>query len=150
MYKQELGLMVEQEPRTPEILYRQARVEDVPEMADLFLEAVSDLYARTNVTAALPPRPAVLLAYEHVLSTGIFYVAQLDGQIAAVAGVVVRDHLWFLSAFWARLDLQRQRIGMPLLRRVWNAGLEAGATMLQFRAGNLDFHSDSYEWLVVN
>lgn len=112
-----------------EIQYRPAQPEDVPEMADLFLEAVSNMYARHNITAAVPPRPAVLLGYEHVRATGIFHVAELEGQIAAIAGAIVRDNLWYLSAFWARPDLQRQGIGMPLLKGVWNAGREAGATV---------------------
>ncbi|MBE7556016.1 MAG: GNAT family N-acetyltransferase [Anaerolineales bacterium] len=112
-----------------EIKYRPARPEDVPEMADLFLEAVSNMYARNNITAVLPPRPAVLLGYEHVRATGIFHVAELEGRIAAIAGAIVRDHLWYLSAFWARPDLQRQGIGMPLLKAVWTAGQVAGATV---------------------
>lgn len=111
------------------IQYRPARPEDVPEMADLFLEAVSNMYARNNITAALPPRPAVLLSYEHVRATGIFHVAELEGRIAAIAGAIVRDHLWYLSAFWTRPELQRQGIGMPLLKAVWTAGQEAGATV---------------------
>jgi len=108
---------------------RPARPEVVPEMADLFLEAVSNMYARHNITAAVPPRPAVLLGYEHVRATGIFHVAELEGRIAAIAGAIIRDHLWYLSSFWARPNLQRQGIGMPLLKGVWNAGREAGATV---------------------
>lgn len=119
--KEELKMM--------EIQYRPARPEDVPEMADLFLEAVSNMYARHNITAAVPPRPVVLLSYKHVRATGIFHVAELEGRIVAIAGAIVRDHLWYLSAFWARPDLQHQGIGMPLLKGVWNAGQEAGATV---------------------
>jgi GNAT superfamily N-acetyltransferase len=118
-----------EEMKISEIQYRPARPEDVPEMADLFLEAVSNMYARNNITAAVPPRPAVLLGYEHVRSTGIFHVAELEGQIVAIAGAVVRDHLWYLSAFWAQPHLQGRGIGMPLLRRVWDAGQQASATI---------------------
>jgi GNAT superfamily N-acetyltransferase len=67
------------------------------------------------------------MGYEHVRSTGIFHVAELEGRIVAIAGAILRDHLWYLSAFWARPGLQRRGIGMPLLRRVWNAGQQAGA-----------------------
>lgn len=122
-----MEIQYRQELKMTEIQYRLARPEDVPEMSDLFLEAVSNMFARNNVTAAVPPRPAVLLAYEHVRSTGIFHVAELEGRIAAIAGAIVRDQLWYLSAFWARPDIQRRGIGMPLLRAVWNAGQEAGA-----------------------
>jgi GNAT superfamily N-acetyltransferase len=118
-----------EELKMMDIQYRPARSEDVPEMADLFLEAVSNMYARNNITATLPPRPAVLLGYEHVRATGIFHVAELEGRIAAIGGAIVRDHLWYLSAFWTRPDLQRQGIGMPLLKAVWTAGQAAGATV---------------------
>ena len=114
--------------RTTEVHYRAALPDDVPEMTDLFLSAVGNLYTRNNVSASPPPRGAVLVGYEHLRSTGIFHVAEMEGEIIAIAGAIVRDHLWFLSAFWARPDLQRKGIGMPLLRRVWNAGQAAAAT----------------------
>lgn len=113
--------------RTDDVLYRQARTEDVPEMADLFLNSVADMYARNNVEAALPPRPAVIHAYGHILLTGDFHVAESQGRIIAIAASVTRDTIWFLSAFWARPELQRQKVGMPLLKRVWSAGERAGA-----------------------
>jgi GNAT superfamily N-acetyltransferase len=112
-----------------EVCYRQARAEDVPEMVDLYLEALGDLFARNNVAAALPPRPPVLTGLEHTLETGILQVAEVEGRIAAMAGAVVRDRLWFLSDFWARPGLQRQGVGMPLLRRVRDAGRQAGASV---------------------
>ncbi len=71
----------------------------------------------------------MLVGYEHVRSTGIFHVAELEGRIVAIAGAIVRDRLWYLSAFWTWPHLQRRGIGMPLLRRVWDAGHEAGATI---------------------
>jgi hypothetical protein len=110
-----------------DVLYRPARTGDVPEMADLFLKSVADMYARNSVEAAMPPRPAVIHAYEHILSTGDFHLAESQGRIIAIAGSVMRDGIWFLSAFWARPGLQRQKIGMPLLKQVWSAGERGGA-----------------------
>lgn len=110
------------------VQYRPALPGDIPAMSDIFLKAVSDLYARYNISALVPPRPAVLVAYEHVYSTGIFHVAELDGEIIAIAGAILRGNVWYLSSFWAHPDRQRKGIGMPLLRQVWNAGKEAGAT----------------------
>jgi len=115
--------------RTDHILYRPARPEDVPQMADLFIEAVADMYARNNVKAAPPPRPAVIRAYEHVRSSGVFHLAESGGRITAIAGAAIRDQIWFLSAFWARPELQRGGLGMPLLKEVWSAGQKAGATV---------------------
>lgn len=111
------------------ILYRQALPDDVPQCADLFLEAVKDLRLRHNLPASESPSAADMIPfYQHVLATGIFQVAEADGKIAALACAVVRDQLWFLSGFWARPDLQRQGVGMPMLRSVWLAGRQAEAT----------------------
>jgi GNAT superfamily N-acetyltransferase len=115
-------------PKTGDVQYRLALPGDIPAMTDIFLKAVSDLYTRYNVSAAVPPRPAVLAAYEHVRSTGIFRVAELDGEIIAIAGAILRGNVWYLSSFWAHPKRQRKGIGMPLLRQVWNAGIEAGVT----------------------
>ncbi len=110
-----------------EARYRPARPEDVPEMAELFLLTVADMYSRNNINAPVPPKQAVEAGYAHVLSTGIFHVAETDGKMAGIAGAVVRDGLWYLSAFWVRPEMQRKKIGMPLLRGVRDAGIEAGA-----------------------
>lgn len=96
-------------------------------MAELFLTAVNALYARNNITTAVPPMPAVQAAFEHVRATGISRVAEQDGRIVGIGGAVVRDNLWYLSSFWVHPDLQRRGIGKPLLNAVWEAGREAGA-----------------------
>jgi hypothetical protein len=82
----------------------------------------------------MPPGPVrttdrMLAFYRHAHRTGIFHVAEAEGRIAALACAILRDRTWFLSGFWARPALQRQRIGMPLLRGVWQAGKEAGAKL---------------------
>ncbi|MBN2365205.1 MAG: GNAT family N-acetyltransferase [Calditrichaeota bacterium] len=98
-------------------------------MADLFLLVLNDLYQRNNVSSRPPARDTIVREYKHILSTGIFHLAEYNHQIVAIAGAVVRDKLWFLSAFWVHPDLQRQKAGMPLLRRVLDAGREAGASI---------------------
>lgn len=115
-------------PKTGDIRYRTALPGDVPTMTDIFLQAVSDLYVRYNIPGVVPPTTAVQAAYDHVRSTGIFQVAELEGDIVAISGAILRGNVWFLSAFWALPNLQRKGIGMPLLRQVWNAGKIAGAT----------------------
>ncbi len=112
-----------------DVVYRLARLEDVPEMVDLFLVALKDLYARNKVSAPVPPRDMVVEGYEHVRSTGIFHVAELEQRIVGIAGAVVRDQIWYLSAFWVHPEMQRRKIGMPLLRGTWDAGREKGATV---------------------
>lgn len=111
------------------VRFRQARLEDVPAMVSVFLVALDDLYARTTGRVPLPLRSAVTIDFEHVLETGTFHVAAINGQIVAIAGAIVRDQLWFLSGFWVVPALQGQGIGMPLLRRVWQEGKDAGASV---------------------
>ena len=113
-----------------EITYREARPEDLPECVHLFNETVDDLRKRHNIPAPQQSvSPAARLAiYQHILSTGIFHVA-VDGQrIVAFACANLRDRLWFLSGFWVRPASQNRHVGMGLLRRVWDAGRQAGAT----------------------
>lgn len=112
-----------------DIRYRRARPDDLPAMASVFLSALPDLYARNNIMAPLPPRSTVMVDFEHVLDTGTFHVAEQNQRIVAIAGAIVRDPLWFLSAFWALPSLQGRGIGMPLLRRVWQDGRDAGASV---------------------
>ncbi len=108
-------------------VYREARPEDLPAMVDLFAASVSDMFGRNRVRLAIPPKPAVLDAYRHVLASGLFRVAEVADRIVGIAGAVVRDDLWFLSAFWVLPGYQNAHLGMPLLRQVWEAGLERGA-----------------------
>ena len=107
--------------------YRDARPEDIPALAGVFLEAVADMFDRHGVATPIPPRAAVERGYLHVLETGIFQVAEIEGEIVGIAGAVVRDRLWFLSAFWVLPARQREGIGMPLLRRVHREGAARGA-----------------------
>ena len=112
-----------------DVTYRAARVEDLAACLDLFQESVSDMRLRHN----LPSRPQLdgaqrLEMYRHFLSTGIFHVAEADGRLVAFASAIVRQHLWFLSGFWALPGMQQRHIGMHLLRGVWDAGRHAGAT----------------------
>jgi GNAT superfamily N-acetyltransferase len=113
--------------QTATTVYRGALADDVPAMADLFLTAVSDMFARNSVGLAIPPKAAVIDAYEHVLASGFFRVAERDGRIVGIAGAVMRDDLWYLSAFWVLPEYQNRNVGMPLLRQVWEAGQKSGA-----------------------
>ncbi len=112
-----------------DITYREARPEDLPECVRIFIDSWTDLNKRHNLATLPKPKPARMLAfYQHALTTGIFRVAEAQGRIRSFACAIVRDRLWFLSAFWTRPSLRERHIGMPLLRAVWEAGRRAGAT----------------------
>jgi len=116
------------ETKLSEAIYRPVREEEMPEAVELFLVTLDDLRERLNLTSPLPTRGYVELAYEHIRRTGIFEVAEVEGRLGAICHAVVRDSLWFLSAFWTLPGLQGRKIGRPLLERVRDAGARNGAT----------------------
>jgi GNAT superfamily N-acetyltransferase len=113
-----------------DITVREAQPEDLPECIKLFNESVSDLRKRHNMPE--PPQQLTqarrLVVLQHILAHGIFQVAERDGKLLAFACANLRDRLWFLSGFWARPAVQKQHIGMQVLRKVWEEGRQRGAT----------------------
>ncbi len=85
------------------------------------------MYARHNIMLPPPPRAAIEQMWPHIMKTGIFRVAERDGELVGICHAIVRDKLWFLSGFWARADLVGGGVGGPLLRAVWQEGVRAGA-----------------------
>jgi GNAT superfamily N-acetyltransferase len=111
------------------VKYRQARVEDMQSCVDVFLASWLDKARRLNLPADPSPSPEMTLDfYRHILATGLFQVAEADDGVVGLACALVRGHLWYLSGFWTLPEMQGQHIGMTLLRRVWSAGSEAGAS----------------------
>jgi GNAT superfamily N-acetyltransferase len=100
---------------------------EIETAVDLFLASATDMTQRHGVQ--LPPvfRPSVVAQYAHIQRTGIFHVAEAEGQIVGLACAIVRDLWWFLSGFWVKPGLQGQRIGGPLLDAVIREGERAGA-----------------------
>lgn len=109
------------------ISIRAAVESDIPEAVELFLVSLEDMYGRAGIKAQPPERSMILMNYRHIFRTGIFYVAEVDGALAAICHAVVRDRLWFLSGFWAQPDLQGRGIGGQLLRIVMEEGARSGA-----------------------
>jgi GNAT superfamily N-acetyltransferase len=110
------------------VKYRPVREAELAETVEVFFASVTDMYVRSGVGAPLPVREAVEIGYRHVLRTGIFHVAEVEGRIGAICNAVVRDRLWFLSGFWTLPHLQRQKIGGPLLELVRAEGERMGAS----------------------
>ena len=110
-----------------EVVYRPAREADIPGSVEVFITAVADMYARNGIGSPLPDRQHTEIGYGHILRTGIFHLAEVDGQVCAICHAVVRDDLWFLSGFWALPHLQQRRMGSTLLERVLDEGRRAGA-----------------------
>jgi GNAT superfamily N-acetyltransferase len=111
-----------------EVLYRPVRETEIAETAEVFLVAVTDMYARHGILQPPPRTETIETGYRHIFETGIFYVAEVDGRIAAICHAVVRESLWFLSGFWMLPQFQRQGIGGALLKIVQDEGARAGAS----------------------
>ncbi|MEX2046158.1 MAG: GNAT family N-acetyltransferase [Chloroflexota bacterium] len=107
---------------------RAAREEDVEPALDLFVGTLRDMLARNGIDAGALGRDEWRYGYPHVFRTGIFRVAEEDGELAAICHAIVRGPLWFLSGFWTRTDRQRTGIGGRLLREVWEEGRARGAS----------------------
>src|ERR1051325_1209012 len=109
-----------------EVKYRPVHGTEIGETVGIFLTAVADMYRRHGINTPAPERSVIETYYRHTFETGIYYVAEVDGRLAAVCHAVVRDRLWFLSGFWMLPEFQRQKIGGRLLRPRPGVGGGAG------------------------
>jgi GNAT superfamily N-acetyltransferase len=109
------------------VMYRSATSSDLLGAAQVFIGARNEMLTRLGSGAPPDSPESAVAGFQHVLDTGIFEVAELDGRIVGKASAIVRDGLWFLSGFWVEPALKNQGIGGPLLRRAWQRGQELGA-----------------------
>jgi GNAT superfamily N-acetyltransferase len=106
---------------------RDAQEDDVEPALDLFVGTLRDMLARNGVDPGELPRDEWRYGYPHVFRTGIFRVAEEDGELVSICHAIVRGPLWFLSGFWTRPDRQKVGVGGRLLREVWEEGRARGA-----------------------
>ena len=107
--------------------YRPARHEDIATAARIFVTCVSALAQSNGLPAPSYTATAIEPVYLHLLRSGIFEVAELNGEIVGFAAGIVRDELWFLAMFWVLPEHKLRGIGKPLLDRVWRRAEAAGA-----------------------
>jgi GNAT superfamily N-acetyltransferase len=112
------------------IVYRPLRREEIPEAAELFIVAVSELARRHGLQPASYLQPAVETLYSHLFETGIFHVAQDGERIVAICCGVVREQIWFLSMFWVLPEQRVRGLGRPLLEQVTAEARARGAQTL--------------------
>lgn len=109
------------------VMYRSATSPDLLAAAHVYIAARNEMLTRIGSAAPTESPESAVPGFQHVLDTGIFEVAELNGRIVGKASAIVRDGLWFLSGFWVEPALKNQKIGGPLLRRAWDRGREMGA-----------------------
>ena len=110
--------------------YRRLRHEEIPIAAELFLVSLAEFAQTHGLPAPVSyTRESVEPAYAHLLETGIFEVAEVEGKIVGIAAAIVRDAIWFLAMFWVLPEYKLQGIGRPLLERVLCLGEGQGASV---------------------
>ncbi|MFW9777755.1 MAG: GNAT family N-acetyltransferase [Candidatus Heimdallarchaeota archaeon] len=93
------------------------------------MDSLTDLETRMNVSPSLPSKSEMEKFYRHAMSSGDFFVALADKKIIGFSGAIIRDTLWFLSAFWVLPSFQKSGIGFSLLERVYEKGVSRGASV---------------------
>jgi hypothetical protein len=111
------------------VRYRAATADDIEPALDLYAVSLADMLRRNGITPPPSDHQELLAPYRHVHATGIFRVAEEDGQLVALAHAIVRGTTWFLSGYWARPGRQRTGVGGPLLREVMAEGRARGADL---------------------
>ncbi len=93
--------------------FRRAREDDLSHVYEIFYEN------EVGETSSPPPSDAGLMAYfRHVLGTGMMYVAERDGRVAAFAGSIARGNVRYLTDLFVRTAVQSSGLGQALLRHV--------------------------------
>ncbi len=97
--------------------------------AALHHRALTDLALRHGWTApALPALEEQVATFRYGWETGIFWVAEQNGEIVGICNAILRGDLWFLADFWVDPDYQNQGVGRPVLDHVRQEGVGRGAT----------------------
>jgi GNAT superfamily N-acetyltransferase len=112
------------------IVYRPLRREEIPEAAQLFIVAVTDLARRHGLQPASYLQSTIETLYTHLFETGVFHVAQDDERLVGICCGVVREQIWFLSMFWVLPDQRVRGVGRPLLEQVTAEARARGARIL--------------------
>jgi len=107
---------------------RAGRPEDAAAAVDVFIDTLTDLYARMSTPAPAFPVDATVAAYRHIAETGFLRIAEADGAAIAVACGIVRGHVSFLSGFWTRPAHQGRGIGGKILAAAEADARRLGAT----------------------
>lgn len=120
------------------ITYRQATLNDTSDMVDVYFTSLIDLTKRMRQPTPMRNDKFASLFYDHVINTGVFYLALENDKIVGIAGAIIRDKVWFLSAFWVLPTHQNRGIGFPIVKKVYDRGVSKGCTIFTVYA-SLDY-----------
>ena len=107
--------------KTPRMVFREARCDDMVDCARVFLRSATDLARRHgNAAPTLRIRDmAPALAHLQRTDPKGFHVALRNGRVVAFASTILRGNTHFLSMFWALPSVQSKGVGRRLLTRAF-------------------------------
>ena len=100
---------------------RPTRAADVPQLHDIFSEAIRSVYEPHAFAAPSPPLDVFASQQRHLLAHDgeRCFVAEDDDGLVAFASAWARGDAWFLASLFVRPDAQSHGVGHALLDAVW-------------------------------
>lgn len=139
-----------------EIVYREARDEDLRETSGVWRAALNELYGRHNLPQITAPATGELPLYRHFLREDPqrFWVAEAQGRVVGFGAGLVRGDWWYLAALFVLPEAQGRGVGRTLIGKARTGSPQAGwaATIsdaLQPVSNTLYAHHGLLPWLPI-
>jgi len=92
---------------------------DLPALHATFIDAIATVFAPRGFDVPSPSLEGFSILQRHVLTTGVGYVAEHDGEVVGFASAWARGDDWFLACLFIRGRAQGKGVGPQLLDAVW-------------------------------
>jgi len=92
---------------------------DLPALHATFVDAISTVFEPRGFDVPSPSLEGFTNMQRHVLTTGIGYVAEEDGEVVGSGSAFLRGDDWFLACLFVRGRAQGRGLGPMLLDAVW-------------------------------
>jgi GNAT superfamily N-acetyltransferase len=93
----------------------------------VYLTSLEDMLARLGQPPAAMDFDCARSWYGHLLKTGLFYVAGIDGKTVGLSCGIMREQIFFLSGFWVLPGFQGAGTGARLIKSVFQKAGDLGA-----------------------
>ena len=92
---------------------------DQPPHHATFVDAIATVFAPRGFAVPSPSLEGFSILQRHVLTTGVGYVAEDEGEVVGFASAWTRGDDWFLACLFIRSRAQGKGVGRQLLEAVW-------------------------------